>query len=311
MTHAGEDAAVGQVVVVGSVNVDLVARVPRLPAPGETVSGGTFSRHHGGKGANQAVAAARFGASVRFVGAVGDDEMGVAARDALSAEGIDVSGLEVLPAALTGVALIAVDGSGENQIAVAPGANATLGIETVQRALKGRLRHPGVLLVNREIGDEPLLAAASLAHAAGLAIMVNAAPPRSLPDALLDFGPTLVLNEGEVDRLGGMRGVEASARVLAEETGALVIVTLGQEGALVVAGRRVERVPGHRVDAVDTTGAGDTVCGVLAAELAAGRTIEQAVRTAMAAAAVSVMVAGAREGMPSRSEVQEFLASRS
>lgn len=310
MTRTGGDAQAGQVIVVGSVNVDLVVRVPRLPTPGETVTAGTFSRHHGGKGANQAVAAARFGASVRFLGAVGDDEMGVAARDALSTEGIDVSGLHVLPDALTGVALIAVDDSGENQIAVAPGANARLEVEAVRRALEVSLRPTGVLLVNLEIGDEPLLAAASLADAAGLAIVVNLAPTRSLPEALLEFGPTLVLNEGEVSRLGGAGGVESSARILAGETGALVIVTLGQDGALVVDGMGVERVPGHRVDAVDTTGAGDTVCGVLAAELAAGRTAEQALRIAMAAAALSVTVAGAREGMPSRSAVQTFLTSQ-
>jgi len=259
------------VVVVGSVNLDLVAHVPRLPLAGETVTGGTFARHHGGKGANQAVAAARFGAVVRFVGAIGDDEMAPAARVALAAEGIDTAGLEVLPHTATGVALITVDANGENQIAVAPGANAQLSGEAVRRALEGALRPPGVLL---------------------------------------ELGPLLVLNEAEAETLGRADSIESSARALADRTGAPVVVTLGQEGALLVDGPRVERLAAHRVDAVDTTGAGDTVCGVLAAEVAGGRAIGQAIETAMAAAALSVMVAGAREGMPSRSDVEAFLASR-
>ncbi len=303
-------ARLGQVAVVGSVNLDLVARVSRLPLAGETVTGGTFARHHGGKGANQAVAAARFGAAVRFVGAIGDDEMGAAARDALSVEGIDTSGLLVLPGSPTGVALIAVDASGENQIVVAPGANARLSAGSVRRALAGVLRPPGVLLVNLEIADEPLLEAAALARVAGLAVVVNPAPARPLADALLRLGPLLVLNEGEVEQLGQAGDVESSARALAERTGAAVVVTLGPEGALLVDGGRAERIKGHRVDAVDSTGAGDTVCGVLAAELATGRAVGQAIETAMAAAALSVMVAGAREGMPSRSDVKAFLASR-
>ena len=274
MTRRGTGAAaagLGQVVVVGSVNLDLVAHVPRLPLAGETVTGGTFARHHGGKGANQAVAAARFGAVVRFVGAIGDDEMAPAARVALAAEGIDTAGLEVLPHTATGVALITVDANGENQIAVAPGANAQLRGEAVRRALEGALRPPGVLL---------------------------------------ELGPLLVLNEAEAETLGRADSIESSARALADRTGAPVVVTLGQEGALLVDGPRVERLAAHRVDAVDTTGAGDTVCGVLAAEVAGGRAIGQAIETAMAAAALSVMVAGAREGMPSRSDVEAFLASR-
>lgn len=301
----------GRVIVVGSVNEDLVARVPRLPCPSETVTGGTFSRHHGGKGANQAVAAARFGASVRFVGVVGDDELGVAARRALENEGIDLSGLQVVRGTSTGVALITVDDSGENQIAVAPGANRRLDGAWVRQSLAGRLRSPGVLLVNLEIGDEPLLEAAAMAHAAGLTIVVNPAPARDLPEALLDLRPILVLNQGEIEQVGAAGPVDGSAVALARRSGAPVIVTLGPKGALLVDGGRAEQVPGHRVDAVDTTGAGDTVCGVLAAQIAAGGTLGGALGTAMAAAACSVLVAGAREGMPTRSDVQAFLAGRS
>lgn len=303
-------AASGQVVVVGSVNEDLVVRVERLPKPGETVTGGTFSRHHGGKGANQAVAAARFGASVRFVGAVGDDEMGVAARSALEAEGVEVSGLRVSRGSSTGVALITVDARGENQIAVSPGANARLDAAAVRQSLEGLLRPPGVLLVNLEISDEALLAAAASAHAAGFIVMVNPAPARRLPDALLDLGPILIPNMREAARLADGGSPESSARSLAKRTGAPVIVTLGRQGALLVDGARVTQMPAHQVEAVDTTGAGDTACGVLAAEIAAGRSIDQAVPTAMAAAALSVMVAGAREGMPARVDVDAFLTAR-
>ncbi len=300
-----------RVIVVGSVNEDLVAHVPRLPRPSETVTGGTFSRHHGGKGANQAVAAARFGASVRFVGAVGDDEMGLAARRALKSEGIELSGLQVVQGTPTGVALITVEDGGENQIAVTPGANRRLDGASVRESLAGRVRSPGVLLVNLEIADEPLLEAAAVAHAAGLIIVVNPAPARDLPGALLDLRPVLVLNQGEVEQLGEGGDIESSAMALARRSRAPVIVTLGPKGALLVDGGRVQLVPGHQVDAVDTTGAGDTVCGVLAAEIAAGGTLDAAMRTAMAAAACSVLVAGAREGMPSRSDVQAFLAAHS
>lgn len=314
MTGATEIAppdATGQVIVVGSVNEDLVARVPRLPRPSETVTGGTFSRHHGGKGANQAVAAARFGASVRFVGAVGDDEMGTAARRALETEGVELSGLHVVPGTATGVALITVDARGENQIAVAPGANQRLDGAWVRETLAGRLGSPGVLLANLEISDEPLREAAARAHAAGLVIVVNPAPVRTLPDALLEVRPVLVLNQGEVEQLGEGEDIESSALALARRSRAPVIVTLGPQGALLVDGGRVQRVPGHQVDAVDTTGAGDTVCGILAAEIAAGGTLDGAMRTAMAAAACSVLVVGAREGMPTRSDVQAFLAAHS
>ncbi len=308
-TGSAATDATGQVIVVGSVNEDLVARVPRLPRPSETVTGGTFSRYHGGKGANQAVAAARFGASVRFVGAVGDDEMGLAARRALETEGIELSGLQVVPGTATGVALITVDARGENQIAVAPGANQRLDGAWVRETLAGRLAPSGVLLANLEISDEPLLEAAARAHAAGLVIVVNPAPARRLPDALLDLHPILVLNRGEVEQLGEGRDIESSAMALARRSRAPVVVTLGAEGALLVDGGRMQRLPGHQVDAVDTTGAGDTVCGVLAADIAAGGTFDGALRTAMAAAACSVLVAGAREGMPTRSDVQAFLAA--
>jgi len=290
------DAAV---VVVGSVNADLVVSVRQLPRPGETVTGGTYARHGGGKGANQAVAAARLGARVAFVGAVGADDLGHEALGLLAAEGIDVSGTARLDDVATGVAVIVVDERGENQIAVASGANAALTAAIVTDAL--RLDGAGVVLLGHEVPEEAVLAGARAARAAGWTAILNPAPARPLPDAL--NGVLLTPNADEARALSGEEDVEAAARALAARTGAPVLVTLGGDGALLLEGDAPERLPAPEVVPVDTTGAGDTVNGALAAELAAGRPLREAVRFALAAAALSTRVAGAREGMPRRDEV--------
>jgi ribokinase len=285
---------VSDLVVVGSVNADLVVTVRSLPAPGETVSGGTFERHHGGKSANQAVAAARLGASVAFVGAVGDDDLGADAVAALEREGIDCSGVTRLDDAPTGVALIVVDEAGENQIAVASGANARL----VGPAVPAGAR---IVLLGLEVPDEAVLAAA---RAAGDArIVLNPAPARPLPDELLDLGPILTPNEAEARTLTGEPDAQVAARALEQRTGAPVVVTLGARGAL-VGGELIAPPPVHPVD---TTGAGDTFTGALAAELARGADIGPATRFATAAAALSTQAAGAREGMPDRAAVERAL----
>jgi ribokinase len=281
------------VYVVGSINADLVVRVPSLPRPGETVTGGTFERHGGGKGANQAVAAARAGAAVRMVAAVGDDDLGAEAIAQLEAEGIDVSAVQRLADAPTGVALIAVDDAGENQIAVASGANAVLSAEAVERALAGAA--PGsVVLLGLEIPDAPVLAGARAAHAAGLSVVLNPAPARALPDALLALAPLLTPNRDEACALSGEREPEAAARALAERTGAPAVVTIGAGGALLADGDSVARLPAPEVDAVDTTGAGDAFNGALACALAGGAELEAAVRSAIAVAAESTRTRGAR-----------------
>jgi ribokinase len=292
------------VVVVGSVNVDYVVRTKRLPSAGETVVGGVFERHPGGKGANQAVAAARLGADVTFVGAVGEDQGGRAALDELRREGVDVERCAVLDGAATGVALIAVDAAGENQIAVAPGANWALGAPNVEAALAGFETRGGVFLTGFELLDKAVLAGAGWAARAGLTVVVNPAPARPLPRALLALKPLLVLNEGEAGALTGSRGAEEAARSLAGRTGAPVVVTLGAAGALLIDGADLLRVPAPQVVVVDSTGAGDTFAGALAAELSRGSSIVGAVRFAVAAAALSVGVAGARAGMPQRQEVE-------
>jgi ribokinase len=298
-----------QVVVVGSVNADLVVSVDRLPRAGETVSGGTFARHGGGKGANQAVAAARAGARVAMVGAVGADDLGDDALRALGDEGIDVSAVARLEGVATGVAAIVVDERGENQIAVASGANATLGGDEVAAALARLLAAgdaPGVVLLGHEVPEAAVVAALRAARDAGWVAVLNPAPARALVGDLA--GVILTPNADEARALAGEDDPEAAARVLAGRTGAAVLVTLGADGALLLDGDRVERLPAPAVDVVDTTGAGDAVNGALAAELAAGRPLREAARFALSAAALSTRTAGARAGMPRRDEVLAVVA---
>ena len=289
--------------MLGSVNVDLVVTVDRRPSAGETVTGGTFARHHGGKGANQAVAAARVGAQVSFIGAVGDDEFGLAEREALRRERVNVDRLITLPGMATGTALIVVDRNGENQIAVASGANTAFGREIWSDGLTGAR----VFVACFEVSDEAIVAGAAASAASGMIVVINPAPARDLPEALVATQPILVLNEGEAQTLTDETDLTPAARALASRTRAAVVVTLGSHGALVVDGDAVESLPAPVVQAVDTTGAGDTFVGALATELSFGRPLREAVRFAVHAASLSVSVFGAREGMPSRDEVEGSL----
>jgi ribokinase len=288
----------GHVILVGSINADLVVRAERLPGPGETVAGGEFSRHGGGKGANQAVAAARMGVRVTMVGAVGDDDLGEEALAALGTEGIDTAAVARLPGAATGVALIVVDARGENQIAVASGANAALDPAAAEAA--ARAAGEGVVLLSHEVPEAVVLAGARAARGT---IVLNPAPARALPDELCALGPVLTPNESEAAELTGRSDPEQAARALAERTGAPVLVTLGAQGVLLLEDGAAERLPAPHVDAIDTTGAGDTFNGALAAGLAEGRDLRAAARLAVAAAALSTRAAGAREGMPRRDDV--------
>ena len=309
----------GRVIVVGSVNVDLVVRGARLPGPGETVTGGVFERHHGGKGGNQAVAAARLGRPTLLIGAVGADEFGVEARRALQQANVDVSGLATVEGAATGVALILVDEAGENSISVASGANALLTAELVVAAL-ARLGPLGgdVVLVSREISGDVIRAALSAARAAGARTILNPAPADGLDLAELDLADVLTPNRGELTLATGALAVGASrpepqiqARRLAGPGGIreAIVVTLGSDGALVVpaGGADPTVIPVHAVTAVDTTGAGDAFSGALAALLATGRSIVEAATGAVIAAGLSTTVPGAREGMPTLQELEAAL----
>jgi ribokinase len=289
----------GSVVVVGSINVDLVVAVRSLPGPGETVSGGTFARYGGGKGANQAVAAARLGADVTFVGAVGTDEFGDEALRGLESEGVDVSATARLDDVPTGVAVIVVDERGENQIAVASGANGAITGELVSNALQ--LSGTGVVLLNHEIPPDAVRAGIEKAREAGWTPILNPAPARELLDDL--EGVILTPNADEACRLVGADEPIAAATALHARTDAPVLVTLGARGAILMNSVGYDLLQAPTVSVVDTTGAGDAVNGALAAELATGRDLHDAVRFALTAASLSTRVAGAREGMPRRDEV--------
>ena len=314
-----------RVIVVGSVNVDLVARGERLPAPGETLTGAAFSQHHGGKGGNQAVAAARLGAWTAFVGAVGDDAFGAEARAALEAEGIDLAGLSTV-AGPTGVALILVDRRGENLISVASGANAALTPERVRTAL-ARLapREGDVVLVGHEIPTASAREALRAARDAGAIAILNPAPADGLDRSTFGLADILTPNRLELMMLAGdeaarigrgpRHGPEVEARALLEASSEgdavrqAILVTLGGSGGILVPrGGAAIDLPAAAVSATDTVGAGDTLNGALAAGLAAGLDLETAARRAMAAAALSTTREGAREGMPTAAELEAFVA---
>jgi ribokinase len=300
----------GRVIVVGSVNVDLVFAVPHLPRAGETVIGGTFARHHGGKGANQAVAAARAGGAVHLAGAVGQSD-GQSCIDALTSERVDTTAVARIAGVHTGHAVVIVDAAGENQIAVAPGANAAVTgdhVDTCLRALA--VADQDVLVLSFELPDPPLIAAAAAARRAGATVVVNPAPARAYDPDLLR-GAVITPNRHELFSLN-IRGatahdVAARARQVAVATGGPVVATLGADGALLATGDAVERFAGHHVTVRDTTGAGDTLTGALAAGLAAGAGLREALRRAVAAAALAVTRAGAREGMPTAGEIDALL----
>jgi ribokinase len=280
------------VCVVGSANLDLVASTPRRPAAGETVLGTAFAEHPGGKGLNQAVAAARAGASVAFVGAVGRDAAGETLRAVLTAEHIDTGSL-ALSDQPSGRALIIIDAEGENSIVVVPGAN--------ERAAADALPTARVVLVQLEIPLAVVTAALDRARAAGATTVLNAAPAAALPRDLLAAVDVVVANEAEAQALGGVDALLAAGVTTA-------IVTRGAEGAAVVrAGARWHQ-PAFPVRAVDTTAAGDAFCGVLAAGLASGRDLAAAVRAAAAAGALAAAAPGAVPSLPGADAIAALLA---
>lgn len=301
---AGMSEKAAAVIVVGSINVDLIVGVASLPGPGETVLGRRFLQQNGGKSANQAAAAARVGAPVTMLGAVGDDDLGRSALAGLGEAGVDVSRCRVVEGTHTGLALIVVDDAGENQIAVASGANALLDGAMIGAATEGLEPVPGsVCLIGFEIYDEAVVAAARWAARAGLRIIVNPAPARPVPTELLEAHPILTPNETEAEMLSGEAEPAAAARVLSERTEAPVIVTLGGEGALLYEDEAAVWLPALRVEPVDTTGAGDALNGILAAELSRGADLREALRWAMTGASLKTTVAGAQAGLPDREAI--------
>ncbi|MEY2478570.1 MAG: ribokinase [Actinomycetota bacterium] len=282
-----------RVVVVGSVNMDAVARVDRLPAPGETIGGAELAWFPGGKGANQAVAAARQGASAAFVGRVGDDDAGRSLVAGLAAEGVDVSAVGIASHAPTGLAMIAVDATGANTIVVAPGSNQALTPSDVDAAAV--LDDAAVVVCQLEIPMPAVVRALERGRDAGAVTILNPSPWRPIDPSLLGLVDVIVANEHE-------------AALLGEELSCpTIIVTMGARGAELTEGGVRTTFPSVEVHAVDTTAAGDAFCGTLAAAVAAGRTLPDAVTTAVVAGAIAVTRAGAQPSLPTAAEVAALL----
>jgi ribokinase len=289
------------VAVVGSANMDIVFAVDRIPRPGETLLAEPAARYPGGKGLNQSVAAARAGAATTFVGAIGSDDGGAALAETMSEAGIGTALLRRTQGQ-SGQAFIVVDGSGENTIIVASGANATVVELTGEdRAL---LERSSVVLMQLELPVAVVHEAARVAHLAGATVMLNAAPAQRLDAELLAELDVLIVNEHEARIVGDSDDLSTASASLASAVGRLV-VTLGADGSVLYEGGvEVARVAARRVTALDTTGAGDTFCGALAAALAEGRGFADAAAFASAAAALSVQKLGAVPSIPTRAEIE-------
>jgi ribokinase len=287
------------IVVVGSLNMDLVTRTQRRPQRGETLLGDSFDTFVGGKGLNQAIAAARQGAAVHMVGRVGADDFGARLRETLQREGIDAS--HVLE-----------DASVSSGIAVS-GANGHVGPADVEQAAD-TIRSADLLMLQLEVPLDAVLRAAQIAHDAGVRVMLNPAPARELPDELLQLVDVITPNETETQILTGLAiddddaAERAAQALLARGVGAAVL-TLGARGALLAEGSQVQRVPGYRVTVVDTTAAGDAFCGALAAQAGRGAALPEAVRFANAAGALATTVLGAEPAMPRLAAVKELVGA--
>jgi ribokinase len=301
------------VLVVGSSNTDMIIKVERIPKPGETILGGKFTSAAGGKGANQAVGAARAGGAVTFIARVGQDMFGDQAVQGFAADGIKVDYVMRDRTSPSGVALIFVGQDGENSIAVALGANARLTPADVRKA-RSAFRDASVLLLQLETPLPAVQAAAELAAAAGVRVILNPAPARPLPDKLLRRVYLLTPNESEAQLLTGQAvdnddGAAKAADALLARGVRNVIITMGARGALVAGEDLRQFIPAFKVKPVDTTAAGDIFNGTLAVALAEGRPLLQAARFASAAAAISVTRMGAQSSAPARREIEKLLAS--
>jgi len=301
------------IVVVGSSNTDMIIRVPRIPRAGETLLGGEFLTAAGGKGANQAVGAARAGGKVAFIARVGRDTFGDQAIAGLRRDGIDVSCVFRDKLAPSGVALIFVAQDGENSIAVAGGANAKLSPSDVKKAA-GVIRSAGLLVAQLETPLATVTAAVELAVKAGVPVILNPAPARPLPNSLLERISILTPNETEAELLTGIKVTDAAAAAkacskLRSRGVGIVILTLGERGAFLADANGQRLVPGFKVKTVDSTAAGDIFNGALSVALAEGKAVFDAVRFANAAAALSVTRLGAQPSAPSRADIEKFIRS--
>ncbi len=300
-----------RIVVVGSSNTDLVVKLPRLPRPGETIIGGTFSMSAGGKGANQAVAASRAGGDVTFIAKVGNDHFGTQALGGFKSANLDTQFVDVMPSTASGIGLIFVDQNGENCIGVASGANSALLPADVEKA-GTVIASADVLLLQLEIPLATVEAAVRIASKAGVRVLLNPAPARDLDPTLLRQISVITPNESEVGVLTGVRisdgtSVSTAASVLHNQGIPAVVITLGPRGAYLSDADGIKFVAPFRVEAVDTTAAGDVFSGALAVALGERAALREAVRFASAAAALSVTRLGAQPSAPTREEITSFL----
>jgi ribokinase len=300
-----------KIVVIGSSNTDMIIQVPRIPRPGETILGGRFSSAAGGKGANQAVAAARAGGNVTFIACVGMDGIGSEAIAGFEKDGIHVSRITRSPESPSGVALIFVGANGENSIAVAGGANMDLSPEKIEDNRETILA-ADILVMQLESPLESVEAAAELAFSRRIPVILNPAPAQPLSDELLEKITLLTPNESEAELLTGIivtgpGSARKAAEILHKKGVEQVIITMGAQGAYVSAPGLEALIPGFPVEPVDTTAAGDVFNGTLSVALAEGLPLEKAVRFANASAALSVTRLGAQPSAPSRTEIEAFL----
>ena len=300
-----------RIAVLGSSNTDMIVKLPSLPGPGETVIGGTFSMAAGGKGANQAVAAARAGGKVTFISRVGNDSFGQQSITQFAKEGLDTSHVGIDRRAASGIALILVDQAGENSIGVASGANAEISVSDVEKALDA-IKSSDMLLSQLEIPLEAVEAAVAGAHQARVPVVLNPAPAQPLRGGILSRVSVLTPNEREAEQLTGTSirddaGTVQAARSLLQRGVQSVVITLGGRGAYIADPTHGEFVPAFHVRAVDTTAAGDVFSGALAVALAEKATLREAAVFASAAAALSVTKLGAQPSAPPRVEIESFL----
>lgn len=299
---------VNRITVIGSSNTDMVIKTSKLPIPGETILGGKFFMNPGGKGANQAVAAARLGGKVSFIAKTGDDVFGKQARQIFESENINTDYLVMDPGHPSGVALITVDAKGENCIVVAPGSNSYLDKGDIDLAREEILRSD-IVLMQLEIPIETVVYAANIAYKAGKKVILNPAPAAQISDELLSRLYLITPNETEAELLSGIpvtdvESAKLAARNLFDRGVKVVIITLGSKGALLFSGEKVKLIPSPKVEAIDSTAAGDVFNGAIAVAISEGFELEKAVEFACKAAAISVTRMGAQSSAPYWKEIK-------
>lgn len=299
--------------VLGSINADHVIQVPHFPQPGETLSGQNYHIVYGGKGANQAVAAARLGAKVDFIACIGEDKIGLEMKQSFQKDGINTDSIATIQSETTGIAMIQVADSGENSIVISAGANAHLTTDIVDK-FKQKILDADALLMQLETPLDAIIYATKIAKQAGKHTVLNPAPAKALPDELLAQLTMITPNETEAEVLTGVKVVDEqsaaqAAAVFHQKGVAIVLITLGAKGVFISHNALQKIIPGFRVQAKDTTAAGDTFNGALVTALLEQKSLEEAIQFAHAAAAISVTRFGAQTSIPSRQETLDFLAN--